>query len=195
MVRALNPDYTGVSPGSVPKTPARAGTDEGVSGPDETPRGPEAMAALHRQVPPIDRERCPCHPGGFIARQVNGKPRYVFGFAQAADRVDRNALPAQRVRMHSFPDHFCGQVGFDKRWADRMDASTEREKSQSPRTLMLKVSSHCCSVICSAVPMWRRPALFTSTWTPPNCEVVSARIRSMSLCCETSPARTIGEPP
>jgi len=37
--------------------------------------------------------------------------------------------------------------------AFRIAGRTARESSQRPRTLTMKVSSHCSSVICSAVPM------------------------------------------
>src|ERR1700741_1594939 len=77
----------------------------------------------------------------------------------------------------------------------RMYGNTERDNSQSPRTFTLKVASNCSSVICSAVPMCRMPALFTSTLRVPNCAMVAARTRPMLSCLETSPLWTRAAPP
>src|SRR5450631_70955 len=67
-----------------------------------------------------------------------------------------------------------------------MCGKTARESNHTERTFRLKVSSHCSSVICSAVPTCKTPALFTRTFRPPNRCTVSSSRRLISPALETS---------
>ena len=77
----------------------------------------------------------------------------------------------------------------------RMSARASRVQMQRPSTLTSSISRHCSTSPSARRPAWPRPALLTSTSTPPNRSRAAANAALTAASSRTSQARASDDSP